>query len=63
MFTNFAFSGESVCGDQLCEKLFEIFADPSASKVFKLNIPNPNNITSHQNVKKHINPGTTQEEI
>ena len=63
MFTNFTFSGESVCGDQLCEKLFEIFADPSASKVFELNIPNPNNITSHQNVKKHINPGTTQEEI
>ena len=63
MFTNFTFSGESVCGDHLCEKLFEIFADPSASKVLHLNIPSPNNLTTHQNVKKHLHPGTTQEEI
>ena len=63
MFTNFTFSGESVCGDHLYQKLFEIFADPSASKVFHLNILSPNNLTTHQNVKKHLDPGTTQEEI
>ena len=63
MFTNFIFSGESVCGDQLCQKLFQIFSEPSASKLFPLNIPSPNNLPGHQNVKKHVHPGRTQEEI
>ena len=75
MFTNFTFqtkpwnvyklyiSGESCCGDQLCKQLYKVFADPSSLQLFKLNIPSPNNITNHRNVNKHINPGTTQEEI
>ena len=63
MFTNFILSGESVCGDQLCQKLFQIFSEPSASKLFPLNIPSPNNLPGHQNVKKHVHPGRTQEEI
>ena len=63
MFTNFIFSGKSVCRDQLCQKLFQIFSEPSASKLFPLNIPSPNNLPGHQNVKKHVHPGRTQEEI
>ena len=75
MFTNFTFqtkpsnvyklyiSGESSCGDQLCEQLYKVFGDPASSKLFKLNIPSANNITNHRNVSKHINPGKTEQEI
>ena len=63
MFTKFIFSGKSVCRDQLCQKLFQIFSEPSASKLFPLNIPSSNNLPGHQNVKKHVHPGRTQEEI
>ena len=63
MFTNFIFSGESICGDKLCEKLFEVFSDPLASKIFRLDIPSPDKLPVHQNVQKHVHPGRTEQEI
>ena len=48
MFTNFIFSGESICGDKLCEKLFEVFSNPLASKIFQLDIPSPEKLPLHQ---------------
>ena len=63
MFTNFIFSVESICGDKLCEKLFEGFSNPLASKIFRLDIPSPQNLPLHQNVQKHVHPGRTKQEI
>ena len=63
MFTNFIFSGESICGDKLCEKLFEVFSDPLASKIFSLDIPSPEKLPLHENVQKHVHPGRTEQEI
>ena len=63
MFTNFIFSGESICGDKLCQKLFQVFSEPSASKLFPLDIPSPDKLPVHQNVQKHVHPGRTEQEI
>ena len=57
------FLGESVCWDELCERLFEIFSDPLSRQIFALDIRPPEQLPNHQNVRKHVNPGTTEEEI
>ena len=57
----FTFSGESKCGLELCEKLYELFRAESIQATFTLQIPLPQDIINEE-VLQHVNPGQTPEE-
>ena len=59
----FLFSGESVCGDKLCQQLFDLFSDPLLPELFPFQILAPNELLDHRNVTKHVCAGRNEEEV
>ena len=52
-----------MCKDPTCQRLFNVYSHPFMTSIFELTVPSPQEIITNKNVRQHLKPGTTPQEI